>query len=100
MLKPRYINPKIEEELAEFKEEILQKFTTSEMNRNYKFPLRQPGAANTNRSMPAAKSMERPDLPRGGQSLRRTLETDDEVQLGDVRGNKICGMKFINQDKK
>jgi hypothetical protein len=91
LLKPRYINLKIEEELAEFKEEILQKFTTSEMNRNYKFPLRHLETENTFHSIPATKSMERPDLPRGGQSLRRTIETDDEVQMGDVRG-----MKFIN----
>lgn len=42
LLKPRYINPKIEEELAEFKEEILQKCTSSNMNRTYKFPLMQP----------------------------------------------------------
>ena len=39
LLKPRYINPKIEEELAEFKEEILQKCTSSNIYRTYKFPL-------------------------------------------------------------
>ena len=36
--KPRYINPKIEDELKEFKMEIKQKFESSEMNRNYVFP--------------------------------------------------------------
>ena len=37
---PRYINPKIEEELKEFKAEISQKFKASEMNRNFVFPLK------------------------------------------------------------
>lgn len=36
---PRYINPKIEEELKEFKLEISQKFKASEMNRKFVFPL-------------------------------------------------------------
>jgi hypothetical protein len=36
--KPRYINPKIEEELKEFKQEIAQKFKDSVMNRTFKFP--------------------------------------------------------------
>jgi hypothetical protein len=36
--KPRYINPKIEEELKEFKQEISQKFKDSAMNRTFKFP--------------------------------------------------------------
>jgi len=35
---PRYINPKIEEELREFKLEIKQKFESSEMNKNFTFP--------------------------------------------------------------
>ena len=35
--KERYINPKIEAELIEFKEEIEEKFATSEMNNTYKF---------------------------------------------------------------
>lgn len=37
LMKPRYINPKIEIELKEFKAEIKQKFESSEMNRNYIF---------------------------------------------------------------
>ena len=35
---PRYINPKIEDELREFKLEIKQKFETSVMNKGYVFP--------------------------------------------------------------
>ena len=35
--KERYINPKIEAELVEFKEEIEEKFAASEMNNTYKF---------------------------------------------------------------
>ena len=38
LTKPRYINPKIEQELIEFKMEIKQKFNASEMNRTFKFP--------------------------------------------------------------
>lgn len=33
-----YYNPKIEQELLEFKEEIQEKFMKSEMNRTYVFP--------------------------------------------------------------
>ena len=36
--KKRYINKKIEKELIEFKAEIKEKFTKSEMNKNYIFP--------------------------------------------------------------
>ena len=36
--KARYINPAIEKELAEFKEEIRDKFTKSTLNRTYGFP--------------------------------------------------------------
>jgi hypothetical protein len=35
--KKRYINPKIENELIEFKEEIEEKFWQSEMNKNFRF---------------------------------------------------------------
>jgi hypothetical protein len=38
LTKERYINPKIEEELVEFKEEIREKFHASKMNKTYKFP--------------------------------------------------------------
>ena len=38
LTKPRYVNPKIEQELIEFKAEIKQKFHASEMNRTFKFP--------------------------------------------------------------
>ena len=36
--KARFINPAIEKELAEFKEEIAEKNAKSEMNRTYVFP--------------------------------------------------------------
>ena len=36
--KPRYINPKIEKELVEFKREIDEKFEKSEI-KSYKFPF-------------------------------------------------------------
>ena len=36
--KARYINPAIEKELAEFKEEIAEKNAKSEINRTYVFP--------------------------------------------------------------
>ena len=36
--KPRYINQAIERELAEFKEEIEEKYTKSELNKTYMFP--------------------------------------------------------------
>jgi hypothetical protein len=34
----RYINAKIENELAEFKEEIFEKFLKSEVNKSFVFP--------------------------------------------------------------
>ena len=34
----RYVNPKIEEELIEFKQEIEEKHHESEINKTYKFP--------------------------------------------------------------
>lgn len=36
--RPRYVNPKIEDELKEFKAEIKQKFALSEIQRTYVFP--------------------------------------------------------------
>ena len=36
--KARYINPKIEKELVEFKEEISEKYEASDMNKTYSFP--------------------------------------------------------------
>jgi len=39
LLKKRYVNPKIEQELAEFKLEIDDKFKKSHMNKTYRFPL-------------------------------------------------------------
>ena len=36
--KPRHINHAIEKELAEFKEEIKEKFGKSKMNKTYAFP--------------------------------------------------------------
>lgn len=39
LLKPRYINPMLEKELVEFKEEVESKFSKSEMQR-YEFPKR------------------------------------------------------------
>ena len=36
--KARYVNPKIESELKDFKAEIKQKFETSHMNQTYSFP--------------------------------------------------------------
>ncbi len=38
--KARYINENIEKELAEFKQEIRDKFQKSEMNKTYVFPRR------------------------------------------------------------
>ena len=38
----RYINPKIEQELVEFKKEVEEKFKISPLN-SYKFPLKQTG---------------------------------------------------------
>lgn len=38
LMKPRYINPKIEEELIEFKIEIEEKWEASQMNREFVFP--------------------------------------------------------------
>jgi hypothetical protein len=38
LTKPRYINPKIEQELVEFKIEINDKFQASDINNVYKFP--------------------------------------------------------------
>ena len=43
--KPRYINPTIEKELAEFKEEIAEKFEKSDINKTYVFPRRKIFAA-------------------------------------------------------
>jgi hypothetical protein len=37
--KARFVNPKIEEELVEFKIEIADKFQASQMNKTYIFPL-------------------------------------------------------------
>ena len=37
--KERYVNPKIEEELVEFKQEIEEKHNESKNNKTYKFPL-------------------------------------------------------------
>lgn len=39
LAKKRYINPKIEQELSEFKLEIDDKFKKSVMNKTYRFPL-------------------------------------------------------------
>ena len=39
LTKPRYINPKIEEELVDFKKEIQEKFTKSKL-RAFKMPLK------------------------------------------------------------
>ena len=39
LLKKRYINQKIEVELADFKIEIAEKFSKSIMNKTYRFPL-------------------------------------------------------------
>ena len=38
LTKERYINPKIEEELVEFKQEIEEKFLESEANKTFVFP--------------------------------------------------------------
>lgn len=38
LTKERYINPKIEQELVEFKQEIEDKFIESHVNKTYKFP--------------------------------------------------------------
>ena len=38
LTKQRYINPKIEEELVEFKHEIEEKYHASSINYTYKFP--------------------------------------------------------------
>ena len=38
LLKERYINPKIEQELVEFKQEIEDKFHESDVNRQFRFP--------------------------------------------------------------
>ena len=38
LTKPRYINPKIEKELVEFKMEINDKFWQSKINHSYSFP--------------------------------------------------------------
>lgn len=43
--RPRYINPAIEKELAEFKEEIADKFEKSHINKTYEFPRRKIFAA-------------------------------------------------------
>ena len=45
MKKSRYINPAIEKELAEFKEEIADKFEKSDINKTYVFPRRKIFAA-------------------------------------------------------
>ena len=39
LTKPRYINPKIEAELVDFKKEIEEKFAKSKL-RSFKFPLK------------------------------------------------------------
>ena len=41
LMKPRYINPKIEEELIEFKLEIEEKWEASKVNHTYVFPRKQ-----------------------------------------------------------
>ena len=38
LTKARYINPAIEKELADFKQEIAEKFAESKMNKTYVFP--------------------------------------------------------------
>jgi hypothetical protein len=38
LTKERYINPKIEQELVDFKQEIEEKYHDSEINRTYSFP--------------------------------------------------------------
>ena len=40
--KERYINPKIEQELVEFKEEIEEKYLASDVNKQFTFPRRVP----------------------------------------------------------
>lgn len=42
--KERYINPKIEQELVEFKEEIEEKFLASDVNKQFIFPRKVPEA--------------------------------------------------------
>ena len=37
--RPRYINEKIEEELVEFKKEIEEKFASSRVNKEFRYPL-------------------------------------------------------------
>jgi hypothetical protein len=52
--KQRYINPKIEEELVEFKKEIHEKFEASYMNKNYRFPRKIKSPASSNYVAPSA----------------------------------------------
>ena len=54
MKKARYINPAIEKELAEFKEEIAEKHAKSEMNKTYVFKRSEifvPTSQNTHNSL-------------------------------------------------
>lgn len=95
--KQRYINPKIEKELAEFKDEILEKFTNSDMNKTFAFPRVQEGARQEGHRR--ANEMAYPSTKDnfGRRNVHSGLvddvdgKSDDEVQMGDVRTAKSVG---------
>ena len=81
LMKPRYINTKIEIELKEFKAEIKQKFESSEMNRNYIFPKASQETTDMSyklQSVDTAIGFGLEDLSRNKDTMNRT-----QIQLRD-----------------
>ena len=79
--KNRYINPKIEQELVDFKQEIEEKFHDSETNKYYKFKRVEPGNSK-NRQELASLMRQTNKMPKKlGDSAQ---DSSPEVPLSDA----------------
>ena len=84
LTRERYINPKIEQELVEFKVEIEEKFYASDMNKTFRFP--RPISGDVNPSIQIVSRQNRIDtLPvEELRDLNSNLEKKSSIQKTDL----------------